>query len=398
MDLFNVTSDSLFTLASSQNAQREQFAGQALVKGLEAYSSGDYRAAVQSFRQAIGYAPQSESALNAYDYTARAQYALGQTAAAIDAYQSLLKAAPARDDIRLALASIYMNEGMTEEAHREYEEAVRINPTPANRYSLGNSYLAKGLVGQARVQFEIVRRETPTEPYGNFGIGLANAREGNYDAAIRSFQDAIALQSDYWQAYTEMGYAYVDNGETDNAQAVLSILSAQSSDDALLLAGYMNEKSAPRITSVSPSSAFGYFYFTMGPGTNLTDISPYLDQPNDETVLAFSVNFSKSMDRAAVENVLNWNIARATGTGVGDGYNYYLPVPDSEVTLDEHPFAVYYDDTSQSATILMKVRQNAAGNGTLDPMHIDFTFQGQDRFGLSMDPAADTYSGYRGIA
>lgn len=398
MDLFNITSDSLFPLNSSQNAQREQFAGQSLVRGLDAYSNGDYRAAVQNFRQAVAYAPQSESALNAYDYQARAHYALGETAAAVDAYKALLKAVPGRDDIRLALASIYMNEGRTDEAHREYEEAVRINPTPANRFSLGNSYLAQGLVGQAHTQFEIVRRETPTEPYGNFGLGLAYAKEGRFDAAIQKFQDAIGQRPDYWQAYAEMGYAYVDSGDTESAQEVLSTLTANSTKDAVFLAAYMNEKSKPRITGVYPSAAFEYFPFALSAGTKLADISQYLKQPGDETVLSLSVSFSKSMDRIEVENVLNWSITRAMGTGQGDGYNYAMTLPETETELDTHPFAVYYDNTEQTATILLKVRQNSTGTGTIDPMHLDFSFQGKDTFGLTMDPEADKYSGYSGIA
>jgi len=67
MDVFSVSADSLFPIASEQNAQKEQYAMRFLQKGLEEYTAGEYRQAMLSFKQAVGLAPQSSTAINAYD-------------------------------------------------------------------------------------------------------------------------------------------------------------------------------------------------------------------------------------------------------------------------------------------------------------------------------------------
>lgn len=102
--------------------------------------------------------------------------------------------------------------------------------------------------------------------------------------------------------------------------------------------------------------------------------------------------------QSSVENVYNWSIARASGTGRGDGYNYDMTVPGTEVTLSSTPLGVYYDSREQTATVLFKIRQNADANGTLDPSHINFSFNGKDVIGLSMDKSAARYSGFSGFA
>jgi hypothetical protein len=108
--------------------------------------------------------------------------------------------------------------------------------------------------------------------------------------------------------------------------------------------------------------------------------------------------FSKQMDAASIENVFNWKIERATGSGRGDGYNYDMRLKDTEISLPATPQAVYYDQQAMTATVLFKVSQNANANGTIDPSHINFSFSGKDVVGLSMDKSADMYSGFSWFA
>jgi len=55
--------------------------------------------------------------------------------------------------------------------------------------------------------------------------------------------------------------------------------------------------------------------------------------------------------------------------------------------------SVVYDQDSQTADVDFRVTQNASGNGTLDPSHLVFAFQGLDAYGKAMDPSKDQYSG-----
>lgn len=396
MDVFSVSADSLFPISSSQNAQKEQYAARYLQKGLEEFTGKKYAEAILSFKQAVGLAPQSNTAINAYDYMARSYISLDNAQAAIDTYKTLLRADPSRDATHISLGNLYYSADRFDEARTEYEQALRLNPSSANRYSLGQGYLAAGLAGEALRQFTLINQQDPTQPHGAFGMGQAYARMGRYDEAISAFKNALSIQKDYWEAYSEMGHAHVDNGDIEQAEEIASELEGNDATLAALLSQYIYEKSKPRMVTAYANDSFPMFLTALGPGTNVADLGNYLSDAGDEQIFALNFLFSKAMDRQSVENELNWSITRAVGTGLGDGY--YTHTPATEVTLATNPLAVYYDSTSQTATVLFKVRQNDTANGTIDPAHINFAFKGTDDFGLTMDTDADVYSGFSGFA
>lgn len=401
MDLFNVSSDSVFTLSSQNTAQKENIALRALNAGLEQFSAKQYDLAITSFQRSISMAPTADSALNAYDYMARAQLTQGNTQAAIDTYNKALKIAPNRDDLHVQLGKIYTTEGRTDEARDQYQLAVKYNPSSANRYALGQGLLGAGQYGDAIQQFEIVRQKGPKEPYGNFGLGQTYAKQGRYDEAIAAFKNAAAIKQDYLEAYSEMGYAYVDSGNIAQANDVVTTLNTLSPKDTTLatnLGQYIFEKTKPKMTAAYVSDLYTPFLATQGPRTKLSSMSSYLTNAGDEHTFAMVFQFDKAMDQNSVQNVFNWNIARAGGTGRADGYNYDMTLPGTEVTLPSTPLAVYYSPSEQTATVLFKIQQNATANGTLDPSHINFSFTGKDVVGLSMDKSADMFSGYSGFA
>ena len=108
--------------------------------------------------------------------------------------------------------------------------------------------------------------------------------------------------------------------------------------------------------------------------------------------------FDKEMDRESVENVLNWNIGRSTQSGPGQAYNFGRPIPDTETTLYPFPKHVYYDADNLTATVYFSIRQNEAGDATIDPNHIEFKFSGEDAYGYKMDPKYDQFMGFSGVA
>lgn len=401
MDVFSVSSDSLFTFSSQQNAVKENIALRALNTGLEQFSAEHYELAITSFKRAISMAPTADSAINAYDYMARAQLTQGDTDGAIATYQRALRLAPNRDDLHMQLGKIYTTEARFEEARAEYELAVKYNPSSANRYALGQGYLGAGQYDDAIREFEIVRQQDTRDPYGYFGLGQAYAKQGNFDAAIDAFKNATAIQYDYLDAYAELGYAYVDSGQLDLANDMVANLNTLSPDDTSLatsLSQYIYEKTQPKMTASYVSELYTPFVATNGPRTTLAGMSSYLANAGAEHVFSMVFQFDKPMDRASVENIFNWNIARASGTGRADGYNYDMIIPSTEVSLAPTPMGVYYDDTTQTATVLFKIRQNETADGTLDPSHINFSFKGKDVIGLAMDERADMYSGFTGFA
>jgi hypothetical protein len=48
--------------------------------------------------------------------------------------------------------------------------------------------------------------------------------------------------------------------------------------------------------------------------------------------------------------------------------------------------------------VLFSVSQNSTADGTIDPSHIKFSFNGKDATGMTMDPKANEYTGFSGFA
>jgi Tfp pilus assembly protein PilF len=398
MSIFDVSTDTIFAASLSNSGQLDTLAQRALSQGLELFVAKKYDQAITALTRAAGLSPNSTTAINAFDYIARAHVSEGDNQSAINAYRQALKIDSGRHDLRLALGNVYYSEDRFDEAVLEYEQAVKVNPAAANRYSLGQGYLAAGRYDDAVRQFEQVQRMDRQKPYGDFGLGQAYAKQGLYDQALESFDQAIAIQDDYWDAYAEKGYALVDMGQPEQATEIADQLQGNNSELAASLRAYIYEKSAPKMTALYSSDIYTAFKSTLGPGTQVADMGLYLANPGDSQTFSMVFQFSKQMDARSVENEQNWSLQRNIGTGRGDGYNLSMMLPDTEVSLPSVPDAVYYDPQTMTATVLFRITQNDTATGTIDPSHIKFTFDGKDVLGLSMDSKADEYAGYSGFA
>jgi tetratricopeptide (TPR) repeat protein len=399
MDVFSVSSDNLFTPVDN-SALLGNMCTRALSTGLDQYIAKDYNAAIATFKRAVSLSPSSDSGLNAADYMARSYLKQGDTQSAIDTYTKALKLAPSRDDLHAQLGNAYTTNGDSEKALAEYKLAAQYNPSAANLYSLGQGYLATGDYSSAIQQFQQVQLKDAKNPYGYFGLGQAYAKQGNYTDAITAFKQATGIKNDYLDAYSEMGYAYVDSGQPDLANDAISTLNTLSPSNTKLannLSQYIYDKTKPQMTATYTSTTFAPFFSNLGPKTNVSGLSSYLANPGAQQTFAMVFQFSKQMDPSSVENIYNWGIARATGSGAAD-YNFDMPVPSTEVTLPSNPTSVYYNAQDQTATVLFNISQNATGNATIDPSHINFSFKGKDVTGLTMDKSADMYSGFSGFA
>lgn len=398
MTIFDTSVDSVFFPSDTQAGQRENLAQRALNSGLEAFTKKKYDEAIVHLKRAVGLAPASSSAINAYDYIAKSYISQGNTQAAIDTYRQSIRTDPAVDATHTSLANLFYSEERYDEALAEYQQAVKVNPSAANRYSLGQGYLATGRYADAEAQFSIVHGMESNQPHGSFGLGQAYAKQARYDRAIEAFERAIEIRPDYWDAHSEMGYALADSGNLDKAQEVADQLAPENQALATMLNSYIGDKRAPKMTATYTTDLFKNFLATLGPRLPVSLLGGNLYQADGQQTLAMIFQFDKPMDRGSVENVGNWNISRDTGTGKGDGYNFGHPAPNTEVTPPSTPLAVIYDSTKQTATVLFKITQNAAANGTIDPSHIKFSFKGMDELGVKMDKRADEYTGFSGFA
>lgn len=397
MDLFSgVSTDQLFVTSLQQEFQLEALSNNALSSGIDKYLRKEYEAAARDFEKSISLHPTSSYSADATKYLAQTHLRLGQKEKAIHDYQRGIELNRDRDDLRVDLGNLYYAEDRYDEALVQYKEAVRVNPaSSSNHYSLGQGYLKLEKFSQAEAEFRTVLRMEGDSPYGNYGLGLTHIKRENYDKAIENFEKAIRKDNQFFDAYAEIGYALADMGEIEDAQEMVESLEDKDATLSETLNHYINKVEPPKIMFVWGSSTFGSNLSTKTP---VSALDSYLENAGAAKSMTMKFYFNKDMQRASVEDRFNWNISRQMGAGDGSAYNFGFQVPETEVALASYPDYVLYDSRSQTATVAFTVTQNETADGTIDPSHIVFKFNGEDANGIAMDSDHDEFSGWSGVA
>ncbi len=225
MDISNTNyTDSLFSATLTQSNGLESLANAALQRGIDYFTKKDFEGAVKEFKRSVGIGRGSSFAADAAQYLAMSYIQLADTENAIKAYQSAFKIDPYRDDIHVKLGNLYFSKGRYEEARAEYAEAVRLNPSTVNRYSLGQAHIELGRFSEAETQYREIQRLAPGEAGGYLGMGLTYRRQGKHEEAIRQFKEAISRDAALYDAYTQMGYSYADTGDMGSAQDLVDLM------------------------------------------------------------------------------------------------------------------------------------------------------------------------------
>jgi len=392
MDVLSAGGVDIFSQTMQQSTELESLANQAIKGGIDQYVNKNYEAAASEFKRAIGLAPSSPYAVDAAHYMAQAYLQLEDTGKAVDAYKRAIQLNPYRDDSYIKLGNLHISEGRYEEATKLYQEAVRLNPDAANQYFLGQVHLLSGRYREAETQFRAVDRMMPNDPAGKYGIGLVYSKEGKSEKAIQEFEQALALNDEFYDAHAEMGYAYADLGDMDKAQEIVDFLDRIDQGElADSLGSYMYKVDPPKMVFAYAESSLPYL---LPAKTPVVALDAYLTTPNASKTFTMKFQFDKAMDRESVENIANWQINRSKGQGPGQGYNYGLSIPDTEVNILPTPISVYYDDANYTATVYFRIKQNTDLNATIDPSHLEFKFSGTDIYNQKMSEDHDQFTGF----
>ncbi|PID40589.1 MAG: hypothetical protein CR984_02430 [Proteobacteria bacterium] len=385
----------VFEAMREQQGGMEDLSNQFLQTGIDQYLNKDYTEAAKNFAAAVNLAPNSDYNVDATKYLVQSYLKLKKTDKAIDAYTAAIERNPDRDDLRTSLGQIFFAEGRYEEATEQYLGAVQVNPSATNRYSYGESLLKVKNYTEAEHQFREVKRVEPDSHVGDYGMGKMYAQSGDYKKAIEHFEEALNINPEFYDAMAEMGYAYADMGQIEDARDVQEALSKLDENLGRTVEYYIDEKEPPRIVFALANSSFPY---RMTKDYHVSAIDSYLENAGAEKSLRMQFLFSKEMDPSSIENRFNWSISRARDANLANTYNFGDDIPSTEIELNPFPDYVLFDKDTYTATVGLTIRQNETADGTIDPSHIVFKFDGEDIYGVSMDEDADEFSGFSGTA
>lgn len=377
-------------LLQRQNGM-ETLSSQFLQTGIDQYLNKDYTEAAKSFEAAVSLSPNSAYNVDSSKYLVQTYLKLEETDKAIDTYKAAIQRNPNRDDLRSALGQLYYSEERYDESVEQYRGAVQVYPGATNRYSYGEALIKVENFSEAEYQFREVKRLEPQSHVGDYGLGKLYAQTGDHDKAIAHLEDALDLRPDFYDALAEIGYTYADMGDIDKARMVEEKLDEADENLSLTLKSYINEKEPPKIAFAFATSSFPY---SSSKGYPVSAIDSYLVNAGAQKSVTMEFRFTKAMDPASVENRFNWNIYRDQNSNIAKTYNYGNELPPTEINLESFPDYVIYDRDALTATVGFTIRQNETADGTIDPSHIVFKFDGEDIYGVSMDPDGDEYSGF----
>ncbi|MBI4849234.1 MAG: tetratricopeptide repeat protein [Nitrospirae bacterium] len=168
--------------------------------------SGQYKEAIEAFKQAIKNAPDHAQAhFNlgvAYDD-------LGMYKEAIEAYKQAIRIKPDLAEAHNNLGVAYGKSGQHKEAIEEYKQAIRIKPDYAEAYNnLGVPYRELGMHKEAIETFKQAIRIKPDLTKALNSLGFEYENSGMHKEAIKAFKQAIRIKPDLAEAYYGLGIAY----------------------------------------------------------------------------------------------------------------------------------------------------------------------------------------------
>jgi len=129
---------------------------------------------------------------------------------AIDEFMTSLRLEPNNAPLYATLGDVLSNGmGRVDAAVLAYQDALKLAPGLIQ----AQQGLARTLAAKTQAQEEAVlmRREAaknPNDPGANYSLGVAEARAGNFDAAVKALERAIELQPKFGRAHVDLGLMY----------------------------------------------------------------------------------------------------------------------------------------------------------------------------------------------
>src|SRR3972149_2995556 len=145
-------------------------------------------------------------------------YNQGLTEEAVKEYRTALRLQPGIASVPTNLALVYYNQGRIDEAIEEYKVAIRLKPEIALAHlNLGLAYSNKGYADEAIEEFTTALSLNPRLTAAHFNLGLAYLRQGRPDKAEEEFKTTIRLKPDSPEVYNNIGIIYARQGQIDDA-------------------------------------------------------------------------------------------------------------------------------------------------------------------------------------
>ena len=185
---------------------------------MEAYSQGDCRRSADLFTALAASRPHP----SVFNGLGMAEMECGQNTRAIESFKKALALAPGSDSIRTNLASAYFAAGNSRAANNEFETVLRSDPSNSEAL-LGKAsiYLERNEADKALQMLKKLSPEAQRTPEALFDRGLILCRLGLYDDAEKTLRQCIDMNGGDAGIYNALAIALL--GMDKNREALEAI-------------------------------------------------------------------------------------------------------------------------------------------------------------------------------
>jgi arylsulfatase A-like enzyme/Flp pilus assembly protein TadD len=182
--------------------------------GEDAYATGDFAKALESFSEALGVDPQNPQALI---YKARALAALGRTGEAEADYRRVIEIDPTNSTPYFTLGTMAQSQGRTEEALGYYEKALELVPGSSEALAnIGSILMEKGLTDSAEKVLRQALEAEPRSEIATVNLGLLEYSRGATQEALELFRRTLVLNPENVKAMANIAAIYATEGQVDS--------------------------------------------------------------------------------------------------------------------------------------------------------------------------------------
>ncbi len=143
----------------------------------------------------------------------------GRTDEAAKEFSEAIRLNPGSAKAHVNLGSLLTAKGQLDEAQRHFEQALRIEPSNAEYHS-GYAYLLDqlGRKDEAAVESETAIRLAPSSPQAHYGYGAFLEKHGKAEEAIAKYRQTLQLDPNHVDAHIDLGSLLFEKGELAEAR------------------------------------------------------------------------------------------------------------------------------------------------------------------------------------
>ncbi len=186
--------------------------------GLQLEGEGDNSSALDAYRKALQYDPESPFLLTR---AADLLNQLGEPKEALSTAERAFRLHPKDSRVLSLLGSLYVAAGQGEKALDVYQRLVEVEPKEIEAYyNLASLYAARGDLARAE---EMVRKGVATDPksgVGYFYLGKIAFENKRLDEALEYHRKALSLHPNFEQAHLEVARIHEIQGKPEEAKKV----------------------------------------------------------------------------------------------------------------------------------------------------------------------------------